>query len=296
MKSAIYLCCLFFIFFISSCSQKDELTVDEKRYLVKFKAVGFTQTFEEFSSENRIAKIGNNAAENIKMISDLYFVVFDAEGKVIQTVKQDTAKSANFGSAEFNLSEGHYRLAIVGASSGNSVQIESLAKFSISTGWKHAFCSDLFSFEVSDETDLNEVLLIRRVSSQLDIIFDNIIPEIAKYVVVEIPAIPKYYFFGQNSDNVNLSRRFELEGLSGKEEVKLSTALFSGNDGLNSPKYLRIILYDKNNTAIVTRSIPNIKFEKNKITELKGDILEDPTRPFSITISSDFEGQIDFTF
>jgi hypothetical protein len=281
---------------MSACSKKEEVRVDEKRYLVKFRAVGFTQSIGEFSVENKIAEAANIQAENIKMISNLYFVVFDSQGMVAQIVKQDTIKSANFGSAEFNLSKGNYRLAIVGASFGHTIQTESLDKFSISTGGEHAFCSELFSFEVSDDTELSEELIIKRVSSQLDIIFDNIIPDIAQYVIVEIPAISKYNFFSQNSDNVSISRRFDLRGLSGKEGVKFSTALFSGNEGVNSPKDLRIMLYDKDNAVIITRSIPNIKFEKNKITEIKGNIFEDPTRPFSVKISSDFEGQIDFTF
>ncbi|OOG15768.1 hypothetical protein BWD42_24120 [Sphingobacterium sp. CZ-UAM] len=303
MKSVIFIISLVVTIMFSACSKKGELGLDEKQYLVKFNALGFTQTIDDFNVGNKLSKAANSSVVDSKLISNLYFVVFDAQGKAIQTIKQDTVKSANFGSAEFNLPIGKYRLAIVGASIGHTIEIEHLDteiarldKFNIIAGGNHVFCSDLFPFEVSEGITLEKELLIKRVSSQLDVIFDNVIPENVQYVILEFPQISKYSFFGPNSDNVSWPNKIDLTGLTGKAGVKVSTTLLSGKDGSSSPKDLKIALYDKNNSVIITRFVPNIKFEKNKITEVKGNIFDDPKTPFSTKISSDFNGQIDFTF
>lgn len=306
MKSSYILFSLAALLFFISCSKKSEPEVKAIEYTVKFKAAGFTQSVENFGIKGKSLKSDANSASDIRLIGTLYFVVFDLQGKVIKTIKQDTLKSVLFGSAEINLPIGNYKIAAVGApdektpaqAQDYTMQIENLDKFKISFlgNVKHTFCSELFPFEVTANTTFEKELFLKRVSSQLDIIFDNVIPENARYVIFEIPSIIGYNFFGKNQNNFAVKYRKEFAGLNGVSGVKFSIPIFGGEESAGGPKDLKISFYDQNNVVILSKSVSDIKFEKNKITEVKGNIFEDPKNPFLVKISSDFDGQFDFTF
>lgn len=304
MRSNFFLFCLLAAVFVLACSKKNEPEIKDIEYVVRFRATGFTQLIENFSVKSRAVASTTNS--NIKLIGTLYFVVFDTQGRVVKSIKQDTLKSVLFGAIELSLPAGNYRIAAVGApdekntgqAQDYTMQIESLDKFRISFigNVKHVFCSELFPFEVNADTSLEKELFLKRVSSQLDVIFDNVIPENAHYVVFEIPSIVGYNFFGQNQNNFAVKYRKEFGGLKGTSGVKFSIPIFGGEETSSSPKDLKISFYDQDDTVILTRSISNIRFEKNKITEVKGNIFEDPKNPFAVKISSNFDGQFDFIF
>jgi hypothetical protein len=297
---------------LSSCSKDSSEEAENNLYVVKFKALGFSQSIKDFEIVNTKAAAANvESPQTSRLISHLYFVIFDSQGSMVQTVSQDTIKTENFGEAEIRLPVGSYRIAIVGASDysqgpfgGHVMIMPNLQEFrilymtQIETGYhviKHAFCSELFPFEVNGDGSTDKELLLTRVSSQLDIVFDNAIPVNTHRVIVEIPSTIDYYFFGQNAENTKIQYYKNLEGFIGKSGVRLTIPLFSGVTGVNSPKSLKMYFYDKNNSIFLTRTVENIKFERNKITQVKGNMFGNNSG-VSVNLISDFDGKINFTF
>jgi|GEM_PF-2941678 len=313
MKSLIYILrCLIIILLLSSCSKHYTEDTDNKLYKIKFKAFGFSQTIKDFESINgKVMSAGVELLQTGKLISHLHFVVFDSQGQMVQTISQDTVKTKNFGEVEIRLPVGSYRIAAVGASDysqgpfgGHRMYMPNLHEFrilymtQIESGYheiKHAFCSKLFPFEVNGNGSVVNELLLTRVSSQLDVMFDNIIPINTQRVILEIPSTFDYYFFGQNAENTNIQYYRNLENFVGKSGVKLTIPIFSGVTGVSSPKSLKMYFYDKNNSIFLTRTVDNIKFEKNKITQVKGDMFNNKSGP-SVELVTEFEGKLNFTF
>ncbi|OOG15769.1 hypothetical protein BWD42_24125 [Sphingobacterium sp. CZ-UAM] len=283
-------------------------------YVVKFKAVGFTQSIKDFGEGSpKVASVNNESPKSSKLISHLHFVIFDSQGKMVQTISQDTLKTINFGEVEVKLPIGSYRIAVVGASDysngpfgGHRMFMPNLEEFrilymtQIETGYhviKHAFCSELLNFEVNNSGGVVvKELLLTRVSSQLDLVFENVIPVNTHRVLLEIPSTVDYYFFRQqNNENTKLQYYKNLENAVGKSGIKITVPLFSGVTGVNSPKSLKMYFYDNNNTLFLTRTVENIKFEKNKITQVKGNMFDDKSG-VSVNLQTEFDGKIGFSF
>lgn len=292
----------------SACS-KHYSESDNNLIPVKFKAVGGSQSIKDFNNP-KLASVGDSLKSS-KLISHLHFVIFDLQGKVIQVVDQDTVKSVNFGEAEIRLPLGSYRIAVVGASDYgkfpfgnhrmnfidlNNFKIDFWTELATGTnGIKETFCSDLISFEVSGSNAIDKELLLKRVSSQLDIVFENLMPENIRNVVLEIPSRTDFYFFIQNPENLKLNYSRDLYSFRGKIGAKLSVPIFVGNFGVGSPKALKMMFYDQNGELFLTRTIEDIKFEKNKITQVKGNMFGTAS-PVSVNVESEFDGKISYTF
>lgn len=302
---------LIIIILFSACSKHDS-EISNNLKIVKFKAVGYSQSIRDFNNSSlKGSSAEGDLAKSAKLISHLHFVIFNSQGKVMQVVDQDTVKTASFGEAEIRLPMGSYRIAVAGSSDygkfpfgDHRMSFVDLDNFKIdfwtelatgSNGIKETFCSDLISFEVTGSSSVSKELILKRVSSQLDIVFENIMPENIRNIILEIPSRTDYYFFFQNPENVKLNYNRDLYGLRGKTGAKLSLPIFVGSVGVNTPKTLKMMFYDQNGSLFLTRTVENIKFEKNKITQVKGNMFGN-ANPVTVNIGSEFDGKISYTF
>ena len=328
MKAIKY---IFLILVLFSCSKKNNPidVEDSNLYNVTFNAVESSQSLNIFrdgavgSSGQKAALSKTNISTLKKYVPNLYFLVYNIDGAFVTKIVQDTLTYPDFGQVTFKLPAGKYRLVVLGTKDVGRVQhiVENENKYNtLSIGFKwntpvderylgllnphninHIFSNDNYEFEVSADSQFqSNFIVLKRVTSQLDLIIEDVIPNEFRYFLVQAQSsVPMYR--PSNSYPGTLEHYFpyfiNLSGYEGKSNVKLSIPLHfrpSLTKKHNISLYFGAIGTYLNPVPMIRRDV-EVTFDRNKITQLNGKIFSTNSttgNSFSVTIKESFDSTI----
>lgn len=318
-KTLVILALLPLLFF--SCKKggsTDEPKPEEQKFKVNFNAKLMGIDVSPMGLKSSTSKSTNNiylTDESVDVIE--YFVYDNSENLVAHKVAKLFDNSGVFDESSLvyniELPNGEYKVCVLGKSSLVNTVNESLGSDKISLmsiGTKYAD-RDIINFTaiygfkptkftVSNTATSNE-LILKRLSAQIELIIKDAIPENAKFL-----------FFGGTLSNFvvpfNSPRnlpgkafiKFDLDSVRNNTDKVLRSSFIPEHLSTSEPFYLKsydILIYDKENKYLGTKTIENVYFKENYKTKLFGDFFDTLTENnksniFNIEFDHTYIGEI----
>jgi len=199
----------------------------------------------------------------------LCFVVYK-DGKKLKAVNQ-TAGTEGYGQASISLAQGTYQVLVVAHSSANNPSVASPDKvqFTNADGYSDTFYyySDI---TVTAEPQTHYVELVR-ATAMLRFIVNDDMPQSVKSL--------KFYYTGGSGA---LNAKTGMGCVDSKQTVNVEVdpaagapytfELYTIPKEASGTLSLTVTAFDGSGTTVAEKQIKNIKIERNKITELSGEL------------------------
>lgn len=285
MKNLYFLAVLLLLF---GCAKEETPKIAAhaaKKYAVKFKLSGFSQTVAPFEKQ---ASISADAVDEYAEV--IYYFVYDSHGNFIHRLMQEI-EDPNFGTITDSLAQGSYTIAVAATQKNylfrSTAQTfedftASLPEAQIRLGGlpSNFIPKDIFFKKISltvDSENVTQPLTLDRIAGKLEIdILDHVPGYSYLYVINEA------YFF-------KLSNETTVEGSEQEHTVTTGNFCFLTLN-TDHPITLKIYAYDSSNNLIAEKTVDNIDVDRNKRTILKGNLFEEEPKPanesFSINVNS----------
>jgi len=236
---------------------------------------------------------GNGNSNLSAHISSLKLIVFDAQGKLVVQKSQSTG-AADFGKFTESLRDGKYTAYFIGGPGDSNTD---LATFSISNLLpdKDTFVKKL-EFSVSEQDQAINVAL-DRFGAKIKIQLTEAFPADVTSLKFQVRLLNKLGFATLAAEStqpaVGMDYEFNPTVRTKEATLELFCALFPGQTYTVTGV---LKAYDKDNKIVYSREIKDIKLENNKLTTVTGNAFHNYTEGFTISINSDYNGNINQNF
>jgi len=273
------------ICFLFSC-KKDNAKVEntETLYDLSVSTSVFTQSISDLKgSGNKRAEV-STAPPIIKQLNHLFFLIFDNTGNLVSRFEQNDTLANDFGKYNLKLAKGKYKIIVIGANeippNAAKVQTSPMDYFQVywnditsvdrivNKGTQHTFKSEYIEFELSDLIPkFSANIALKRMSTQLDVVIEDAIPNDILYATVLTNWIDKLFINRTNSFCADPFYK-NLRDLSSRENFKFNFPFIILEDQVKSP--VTIVFYAADGVQRYKLNLNDVSFERNKVTQIKG--------------------------
>ena len=307
MKKIFYVAAIAFLFF--SCKKDHKQPGNTtKLYDVKFNVTGFSQSISSVNISTNGLKT-NTAPSSPGYLTDLYYLVYDANGKIVTEVDMKS-DSSSFGTLSDKLAAGTYSFFFIGSHGKLALgpDIGYSNNFFYDDGsstprgnWDDTFFKSL-KLTVSS-AGINQAITLNRIVGELQVtLLDNVPASAAKLKLDIDSEIATYRYYPITTDTT-----YAYTDPTGGNTIKSSvtytiptaaigTSNFSVYDILLNtykPFSVTITCLDASNNVIATKTVSNVRCQKNTRTILSGDLFGSETG-FGVALNNQWDPTINY--
>ncbi|MFA8436634.1 MAG: FimB/Mfa2 family fimbrial subunit [Marinifilaceae bacterium] len=271
-----------------SCSKNEEQPKDDTLYEVNFNVSAFNQEVIPLKSTQTLNGVVNY----------LDYIVYSEDGGLLYR-KEYKNTDENFGVVKDQFPKGKYHIIFFGLQDNLFGEnfTEGTNLFQEASYYSDEPLEDSFfrkiTLTVPDENS-NLAISLERVVGKLEVIFTDNMPQ----EVVKIEPLLTGAYWGLEFATEGLFHQATIDyktytitdAEKGKPNFKMEFYSYASTGGINCG--LTIKCLDVNNEVVATKSIPNIKIYRNKITRLSGSMFDGNNAPaegnFKIEVDPDW--------
>ncbi|MFD0795233.1 hypothetical protein ACFQZX_16550 [Mucilaginibacter litoreus] len=260
-----------------SCTKShNPLPDDEPSDNTKTFGVTFNVLQESESTKSLNSNLKTNSNTSITGFTDhLVYQVYDSAGKLITTLKQDSA-SSNYGRISDTFAPGKYNIVIIAAKGG---VIKASEGYFYPNGYDSFFKQ--IPITVTDHA-INKDIVLERVVGKLQLKILDAIPTTVASLKMEVVGDVSFSLpaggINQKSNTLTITKSIP-DSLKGNQNVTITTYIANTFE----PFKVNIYAYDASGKTLHYAVVNDVSCQKNTVTLLSGKLFENAQTGIHIT-------------